>query len=1134
MSHRTFARSLGTTALFALLVSCAADTADERRYGLDETLECPDGYVGWNFQTHPPRTLSSQLQSEAGLLPSRDTLEIASVVCGDDAESLESREATNQLRGACSGDESCSETVQCSGAVTISYDCGETDPDDEGAVLVREASLADGDARTVALSCARELEPEVLPERSACVPRFCHGQERRDEALNCVPDATIPEVILPKVGRATFTPTRFDPGSPDSRTLQMGASYDFDAMLYFEGTEDTDVPENARATVWLADRFVGAGGEVHAFRCVLGTLDAGRDRIDREREPQFGRTGVHLELTQEIPAGCTHHDDLASVGGVNPSVEADLERRANVVRNDTDPNRYTPNASDDPNAAGSYGWSSTRVFVSYDMEGNTAAAPLGTDHVCAPNPPSFYWDAEDEAFDLWGYLNQRILVRWNTLGRPAFDSTHEFGAFVYPPVIHVGPTDFTVRTASVGVTSLPNRSPSVAVDIGWYRDNDPPTNVSPYTFNREGAGLDYTAKVFLWPADRVGERLAHPEIASVPLNGVPATTGSVVSRDIELSASTRQLFYDPSSALYVDPAIHGNSRAYHIGYCIKSSDTANGRLFTPYGAASDGDRLSLVSSTGNRIELRTRDQYSWRSQQPPPLDQYRTRVTSGCLIASTPLMVTVDRLNRSQIPVGNSDFSGQATNRTSGDARMSGSSDSDSERACLNDDGTPDPTGQSCRETQSGAAMGAGNLGRSFYSYDLDLTRMNQSAQAAMSGNILGFMAIDPMMDGNSGSATPAPGDETTPVTLTLTPPWNTIRDALNTLTGTPPGSVLKQQWQTGRYAGIDGLGLAIGYKQKIQIGPIPGEIILSASAGVGLAAIITLQAAPSAADAYPCIGSSQCVQVASEQATLEAAALDCYVRGGRLAEPSSAAEGAALQAATSAHGAAQYWSGAQLAYYHPNPQCLGDGFNRARCMAAMRTSYRWLSDDDELANRIGTQAVSYTPPSTTSVSELWTQAPNAAGLLYAPGSQTLAAAPASRTAHYACAFDPADTEIFFRSSVGLKVSAGAGISLQFCVPSEDFGFCLEGTLNFVTLALQPTVTRTDRILFGGGSAIAYRGHTRREVPWSLTVLDGAIYAKANFYFASFSWPIVTFPGFRVAGGYLVDPIDTAVHRGLL
>ena len=284
MRKMTMKRPLLTASL--LLLSCTAQVDTERREGLDETLACPEGRIGYNFQTHPPRSLSTQLKTDNGLLPERRAIEISSVVCGGDAESLESRNETNRVRQTCAGELKCSQALSCTGEVTVTYGCGDVDPNNEGTTRSQTMMLAAGAGRTLTLDCSPPPEPpEMLPERSACVPRHCPGKSRRDEGLNCVPDATIPTVRRPIFERNNVAPLRSDPVQPN--IFQMGADYYFSGMLYYRGTEDTVVPEDARVTVWLADRFAATGQhDRYAFRCVFTTLDAGRARIERDRFPQ--------------------------------------------------------------------------------------------------------------------------------------------------------------------------------------------------------------------------------------------------------------------------------------------------------------------------------------------------------------------------------------------------------------------------------------------------------------------------------------------------------------------------------------------------------------------------------------------------------------------------------------------------------------------------------------------------------------------------------------------------------------------------------------------------------------------------------------------------------------------------------
>ena len=465
---------------------------------------------------------------------------------------------------------------------------------------------------------------------------------------------------------------------------------------------------------------------------------------------------------------------------------------------------------------------------------------------------------------------------------------------------------------------------------------------------------------------------------------------------------------------------------------------------------------------------------------------------------------------------------------------MSGSGDNDSEIACM------DSQRRNCRDTTNGGMMGEGNLGFTYYEYDTDLRRdttsdtvMGRNARGDATGKILSFMALDPAGDDFFTSLTPGVADPSEPVTRTIAPPWDDIRQALAASAAEPPGSVLKREWKTGSYSGFMGLGLGIGYKQQFQIGPIPGALVITASAGVALEAFFTTQFAPDTdeGEGYPCIGDTDCIQAQHGTATFREAAEACYEMGGRLAELSTAGEASAFHdAAVALNRSTNYWAGAQLAYGHRNQSCLGSSYVSSRCAAGMRTSYRWLSNDVEMAESLGSAAVSATP-SGGNASTLNTVAPNPAGLVYNPQTRRFQVAAANTRQSYACQLEHVDRADFFKWSLGVNLGVGGGLALAVCSPTDDPGVCVEGSLNFISLSISPTLEQSNQLLWRDGSPWGYRNTMGFQIPWALTILEGSIQAKIQAYIFSVSWPIVSFDGFVLKQGKLLDIPIVAIHE---
>ena len=222
----------------ALLVGCTDGASEPDPIGLDTTLECPEGFVGWNFRTHPPQALNaSAVQGSASNTLDVDAdggmsnpevhfpvaIDIDSVSCDDDPvpdsgmreqdgdSTEEARRACNGRSGTCSFRVGCAET----GTRTITYNCGLGDIDPMTneprvrSITYNTSTPLEGydepDTWEVTCDLAVGIYPEgsVAP-RSACVPRHCYGPSRRDELMNCVPDPTIPSLATNPEGRRTF------------------------------------------------------------------------------------------------------------------------------------------------------------------------------------------------------------------------------------------------------------------------------------------------------------------------------------------------------------------------------------------------------------------------------------------------------------------------------------------------------------------------------------------------------------------------------------------------------------------------------------------------------------------------------------------------------------------------------------------------------------------------------------------------------------------------------------------------------------------------------------------------------------------------------------------------------------------
>ena len=591
--------------LCGALLSCQGNPAGEHREGLDETLQCPDGLVGWNYRTHPPRTLTQEFEDSAELLRAPWAINIAGVDCDGDptTNNADERRLTRDVSQICGAQTECAALgTICPGRNngTITYNCGfdDTDPDDSTRIRRRTQSTQQR------IDCgARPDESETLPERSACIPRYCHGRARRDDALNCMADTTIPVVSGLQVTPKTLVANPPGLGRADNvdpTDIFFGANYDFDLTVDY-GTPAANVPEDARLTVWMADLYGGSKlddpGSILAFRCVWRKFDVGRTQATNGTD---GNASVHIQENHPMPENCFTPAldalDGTNTSGAHPQVQADLERRGltSTWRNTFE------------DAAGrTYRSGGTFTFYSYDVEGRTLMLRSGESEsdACMPNGPAFFWkpdttnDTEAGMYDMVGYLRQREVARGP---RPRWLWQPTMRLVTGPTEFRVGEADVdmamgsadTERNPGVTVTNSNVRSPSISVDYGWYVGNDYPGNVHPFSMLSRNVNPNMDAAFYLYPRDRWGSRdIDALEIARIPLTGI-TRNGATLSQEIQLLPNVRSRLYDPSSPHYVDPNTHGDMRTFEVIYCVE------GKKKRPGGSLGQRvlERIHLVSA----------------------------------------------------------------------------------------------------------------------------------------------------------------------------------------------------------------------------------------------------------------------------------------------------------------------------------------------------------------------------------------------------------------------------------------------------------------------------------------------------------------------------------------------------------
>lgn len=1033
-----------------------------------------------------------------------------------------------------------------------------------------------------ALSCMSPSEVALRARRAArqtttaCVPKNCRGKAHRDADLNCVADPNMSVFSLASIkvtGPSALT-TRYNPEltqqSVRLQTLYSNASYDSWASVDYGAV----APKDARLIYWMSDVYVpksvnipadaspatldqiASQSEVkEAFRCAATTLDLGRPANDDKA------TKVARQHSAQLSPECFESqrvvDNLAALTGQK-------------------------------NPLDSYKYLGTRLNRSLDIIGRNlfvpGAANADPNKVCAPNPPEFYFDATTSTYDMTSYYKQRqvdsLFAANDTAtqisgtqsgiaslftGTPQSRAVADFGGkgtWVSvgnkAPVLRIGPKEVRTTVAEIDVTTSRGGLTELPVDVSWFLAHaDKNHLLNPQTMvldNRDGfvPTMVPVASFYLWPTDGATSHVDMPKIGELNLNPAGANPeGKTDSTTLTFSQTIRNMFFDSKSPLYV--AASQQMRSYELVVCIDARVNEQVVDYTDHPSTdsrffADNPKLSLglrsyarlyhVDENGRQTDMFQVGSAAGNSILTNPVYQLAIGTGyddapytpwqgfgpgQGCRVASTPIVVHALRLSYPVNPTQHDLDPGESSDVNSGSNDMAASQGSDSETTCENKDPSH------CREATNSNMESSGEMGRSFYNSDGSLTRSEgKSADLDSSSEMLGMQLVDmadPMGETES-VGWPKDANAThqaqTPVTLTVEPPWEDIRNALRKAKGKEP-----IEWTTGHYAGIMGLGVGWGFKVQLQIGPIPGLVTITISGGLGVAATAELQFAPTEDDAYFCTGDADCVGIETTPLSFADAAQSCAEKGGRLAELGTTAEAnSVIDSAKS--GKAKYWLGGQQAYEYPNPSCAA-AFNRAACLPTAVSSYRWLSNDAEFAAAKGDAAAKYVVNrfSGTGQTAFSTTLPNMSALLYDGKADAASLAATDEKHQYICRYTAVNNYKFLRWSLGLELGIAAGIGMSFCVPSDDPGICLGGDMNIVGLALKPTYEHKYYFLRDRNQRLfAMAGFTEASVPYDITLLEGAFWAKVSAWIFTVQWNILEFEGFKVKAGKLAETHD--------
>ncbi len=1164
------------------LTSCAS--ADDDEAGLEtraqeqegNTPVCPDGHIPWTFKS------TSIGKGESGVLNTLDdgtvpvehpwAIEPQTATCdsvnvsgqrdadGDGRPDRQWTEDWNQLRKACAGNLSCEfEPTLCTGAFSAEYTCSASDRDEDGEQRVYTATRAsDG---TFSMACAQPESQKVTVEAQSsqkCILAECHGRTYRDPVtMECKADSTKEEAGLTTFGWFTYEsgsgarpadirPTHRVQSSYNQEFIDQfdliervytGAVYEFPIHLRLDAR--LPLPRRSTISVWVADYFdiTNANGVKRPSRGYYRCLAFEEDLYSSDFTglgPGIYAKKVNHVFSDECIKGET------SLG----SAIKDLEEGDRI----------------------DYKFST--FVMTYDIEGRTALhenltlspgsepgkQKIDTNPLCTPNPVEFYYNGATRIYDMASYYRQRPS---RTYGKTfKFEQTGSIKLGKIARLGEIGGVGVEARKKEIILSAQSPVPQALPVEITWlsrnfYRDH----MFQPfYDIDKEGMSAGWfsgkpeegmelpnlRADVYLMKSNAGfnGDWANALFVGKIPLDSSGLSTegnapfGKTDSKNVLIPRSVVKAFMKSSGPHYIGP--DDGPQRYDIGYCINSDAKygSGGDAFSDHPDAI-GSYLDQRSPTWQYIRIlggsRSRIWGNYVESDEPGMTPSVAVIKSGrknafvrkdCTWQTTPLMIDVDYFETPQLPISSTGLSGSQSNTTSGDGTMSGQSDNDSQEDC------DDPGKQSCDDTFVAGTRSEGADRRSYFNISSESDRTQGSeVSASARGTMLGFTVLDPAdpEDSTLQSPTteslgwPSRNSNNSTLSISITPDWDGLRNKLNrAMTGT------SVEWETGRYGGIMGLGVGWGIKNRWLIGPVPVTVIFTVSVGASVSLSFNIQFVPSEDEQYTCLDTQgqDCVQYVNETKSFREAVKHCNISGGRLAEARTQAEATALLDAIPAN--TQPWIGAQLAYYHPDPQCK-TSFDAALC-AGNRTHYRWVSDNTTFA--ASREADVNGEIFALDATRLDTRYPNDAAIYYDSASSTLNSDSIDIPRTFVCQYDAAAKQDFLKWGFSLGLGLAAGFGLQGCVPSDNPGFCLGATLNVVALTIVPALSNSYHWLYRQSSdSTAFRrnGNTNINVPLTITLFEGAFKAVASFLWFSVSWTIASFDGIKLLEQTLYD-----------
>jgi hypothetical protein len=1090
---------------------------------VDPSKTCPAGYVGWNFATGgagPGVVPAIHIVSAACVSPDG-----GSASAGGDAGA--SGSAMADLTKACEGKSDCmfSESGAGCSNVHITYMCGSSSTTIDRTFLGADTLSCllpfadDAGTDTAATSAAGDsgtdfhggLNSVIEPTGKACVPKSCPANTKRTANMQCVAEPkTVPDRFDVEV--PTLTAVDDTTADPTEFSLVTNTRYNLQTVIAV-GAQ----PPVGRVLFWLADVYRRKDGSTNqtfeGFRCTFG--DAAVSASDVKSLPWSGDNALHnqydVQVLQTATPVCT---DPMLVG----TAHADAAQRAGMSVTDFD---------------AMYAFSAVTAHASFDMDGVNNFAQNSLDSIfrapsigCAPNPPGFYYHASSgdggsgSYVNLYDYLGQREPAIYSVDPIRAFVLNDDDGAAnhtelnvggvlqgagkisQYPTQIRMSALAMRVDTPTVDLPKFGSVTPVINADISYVMVGDE-SPLNPYGFSYTGAGI----AGFKSLADRNFRADVYADVSgggSILLGSVPLTggvpSGTTVTSQVVVTRPNVKQFFDT----------YLNATSFSLRYCLNADGFTTG----PDPVTNQNHILDLPHVTGNDGTVFGAG-FMYGSGHG---DQ-------NCVSGDTVIAITRDFESRPSTAISGTSQVDNSADQSSGDSTSNGKQSNDAESGCV---------GNTCSNAQS-LGMSAGGLGGTQIFNAVSTGSETSNANGSGTGNLdlsasaMGYTIIDLPDDGSHGWASeadvPQDGLEFA-VSINVPPIVAALREAA---TGTP------EEIEQGVYGGQSGVGVAIGYKTFLEIGPIPGTVDVGVSAGVSLALKFVVKTAPDTA--YPCISpaqSSTCFALDSDSNTQDNAQGDCTDKGGKLAEVHSADDLVGLRAA-GAGMTGTYWVGGQQSYQYASASCADlTSANSADCASKAAENVRWISDDAIFASATGSGPP--VPASSAFVAatdlNLVSQLPTETALVYNAGTKRLELQPTNQLNPGICEFELGTKENYRSFGGGIELGVAAGLFMEFCSPDDDIGICVDGAINFVDIKLGFEVDRISRTVTRASDGSTFTvGGTKISVPWSLDLLSGEAGATFEAYFFSYHVTFAHWPGFQVANGSLFTSFNPSIEN---